>query len=63
MKKQLYIAPAFEVFDYQVEEGFAKSLDLEPQQHFVMIDGQVISEEEFSEYTDNTGQAATGEWE
>lgn len=63
MKKQLYIAPDFEVFDYQVEEGFAKSLDLEPQQHFVMIDGQVISEEEFSEYTDASGEAYTGEWE
>lgn len=61
MKK--YIAPAFEIFDYQVEEGFAASMDLEPGQTVFQIDDEIISGEEFTEYTDNNGDAERGGWD
>lgn len=61
MKK--YIAPTFEIYDYQVEEGFAASMDLEVDQTYIQIQDHVVSGEEFTEFTDGNGEAERGTWE
>lgn len=51
--KKAYVAPLLEVFEYEVEQGFAQSN--------VRID-HVYNTEEITEITDKTGQNYHGEW-
>ena len=69
MKKR-YLKPTLEVFLYHAEKGFAFSIAKENFNHtrdYVIVEGSdrssQIASEEVTEYTDNSGQFTTGEWE
>lgn len=68
--KERYIKPTLEVFLYTAEKGFAYSIALENATHehdYVLVEGSdrntPRASEEVTEYTDNTGQFTTGEWD
>jgi hypothetical protein len=68
--KKVYLKPTVEVFLYNPEKGFAVTVALENTQHdrdYVLIEGtdrsSMRAAEEVTEYTDNSGQFTTGEWE
>lgn len=68
--KRKYVKPLVEVFLYQAEKGFAFSIAKENVTHerdYVIIEGSDrsshIASEEVTEYTDNSGQFTTGEWD
>jgi len=50
--KKAYVAPLLEVFEYEVERGFAAS----------NVQLPVYNNEEVTEITDKTGQNYHGEW-
>lgn len=50
--KKAYVAPLLEVFEYEVEQGFAAS----------NVQLPVYNNEEVTEITDKTGQNYHGEW-
>ena len=69
MKKR-YLKPIIEEFLYCPEKGFAYSIALENATHdrdYVIVEGTDrgarMASEEVTEYTDNSGQFTTGEWE
>lgn len=69
MKKK-YIKPIVEHYLYSPEKGFAFSIANERAIHdrdYVLIEGtdrsSYMAAEEVTEYTDNTGQYTTGEWD
>lgn len=68
--KKSYLKPTVEVYLYSPEKGFAHSIALENSTHdrdYVLIEGSnrssQMAAEEVTEYTDNTGQFTTGEWD
>ena len=68
--KRRYITPVVEAYLYNAEKGFAHSIALENATHnrdYVLIEGSdrstMRASEEVTEYTDQSGQFMTGEWE
>lgn len=63
MKKR-YIKPTLEVYRYSPEEGYATTVAMKD---YVIVEGtdrqSVRTADEVSEFTDNSGEWTTGEWE
>ena len=67
MKKR-YIKPELELFSYQPEEGYATTVALRDRvSDYVIVEGSdrrsLLTADEVTEYTDNSGEYTTGEWE
>lgn len=73
MKKKKYTPPLIELFPYRPEEGYATSIgltnnDVVPlnEQDYVLVEGEDRgtnrAADEFTEYTDNSGQYESGLW-
>lgn len=64
MKKR-YKRPALEVYTYSPEEGYATTVAL--YKDYVLIEGSdrttLRNADEVTEYTDNSGEWSTGEWD
>lgn len=65
MKKKQYITPRLEIYSYLPEEGYANSVALKTD--YALIEGNdretLRASDEVTEYTDNSGEWTTGEWE
>ena len=63
--KKPYIKPTLEVYSYSPEEGYATTVAL--YKDYVLIEGSdrttLRNADEVTEYTDNSGEWNTGEWE
>lgn len=63
--KKPYIKPTIEVYSYMPEEGYASTVAL--YKDYILIEGDDHSSlraaEEVSEYTDESGEWTTGEWD
>ncbi len=64
MKKR-YKRPTLEVYTYSPEEGYATTVAL--YKDYVLIEGSdrttLRNADEVTEYTDNSGEWSTGEWD
>ena len=67
--KKTYLSPTLEVFNYSPEEGYAVTVALRDAttNDYVLVEGtdrrSLLTADEVSEYTDNSGEFTTGEWD
>ena len=64
MKKR-YIKPILEAYSYSPEEGYATTVALYKDHVLIAGDDRTTlrNEDEVTEYTDNSGEWTTGEWD
>ena len=67
MKKR-YIKPELEAYCYLPEKGYATTVALRDRTaDYVLVEGSdrrsLLTADEVSEYTDNSGEYTTGDWE
>ena len=66
--KRRYIKPDLELYNYMPEEGYATTVALRDRtSDYVLVEGtdrrSLLTADEVTEITDNTGEYTTGEWE
>lgn len=66
--KRRYIKPDLELYSYMPEEGYATTVALRDRtSDYVLVEGtdrrSLLTADEVTEITDNTGEYTTGEWE
>jgi len=66
--KRRYIKPDLELYSYMPEEGYATTVALRDRtSDYVLVEGtdrrSLLTADEVTEITDNTGEYTTGQWE